>query len=310
MINKVFKNQKFLSEYFETYFKTNKRFPQSIVLVGSDILTSYFFGIELARLSNCLEEKKEDCSCLNCKWTKEDKHPSIIKVTPIDFKEDNTKTVISVKQIEKITSMINETSDYHRFFIFSGAKINPYNEIEQKKIDEFKNAGLEIGTEDWYPLSLNRKIFQEESSNALLKSVEEAPDKVTFIFIAQNKEDIIETITSRSLVFIVPSNYEKTTTDFSEFFEDYPNGKIENLIEKTNDFIEKAENNNIDLVQALDYMQEYLLNLIKINPDLNDLILEDIKKIQNTKKQIKALVSSKYAIESMFISLSKEGRNL
>ena len=49
---------------------------------------------------------------------------------------------------------------------------------------------------------------------------------------------------------------------------------------------------------------------MKNNKELTNLIMEDIKKIQKTKKEITALVTPKYALESLFISLSKEGRNI
>lgn len=309
MINQFFKEKyKFLSEYFENYINSKKRFPQSIVLEGQDTLGAYFFALELARNVNCLNEKDENCTCLNCKWIKEGKHPSIISVSPVDFKEDATKTVISVKQIEKITSIINETSDYHRFFIFSNAKIAPLNKIQKEKMNEFQFTGYSIENEDWYPYPINQKILQEEASNALLKSVEEAPDKVTFIFLTDTKENIIQTITSRSLIFKVPSMPKKSNIDVSEFFKNYPNENIENLIEKAQTFFEKTEAENIDSIFLLDIMQEYLKDLMKNNMKLKNLILDDIKKIQTTKKEIIALVSPKYAIESLFISLSKEGR--
>lgn len=310
MINTIFKNKyPFLSDYFENYIKSNKRFPQSIVFEGQDTLGAYFFALELARILNCENKEDENCTCTSCRWIKEGKHPSVINVTPIDFKEDASKTVISVKQTEKIASIINETSDYHRFFIFSDAKIAPYNKIQKDKINEFQFTGYEILNEDWYPHPLNRKILQEEASNALLKSVEEAPDKATFIFLCDTKENIIQTITSRSLIFKVPSLPKKLNINVAEFFENYPNEKIENLIEKTQSFIDKAEEENIDLTMLLDIMQEYLTKLMQNNLNLKELIMYDIKKIQKTKKQLKALVSPKYAIESLFIGLSCEGRN-
>ena len=100
----------------------------------------------------------------------------------------------------------------------------------------------------------------------------------------------------------------KNEVDFSEFFENYPNGLINDLIEFSSKFIEKAENLNMDLIQALDYMQEYLLKALKENSGIKEFILEDIKKIQKTKREITALVTPKYALEKFFISLSKEGR--
>lgn len=311
MINPIFKTKyKFLSEYFETFFKSKKRFPQSVVFEGLDILGQYFFACELARILNCSEDRNPDCSCTNCKWIKESKHPSIINVTPLDFKEDASRTVISVKQIEKITSIINETSDYHRFFIFSNAKELPLNENQKTKLKEYEEKGFLLSKEDWYPYPLNRKILQEEASNALLKSTEEAPDKVTFVFLSNTKEDIISTIVSRSLVFKVPSLFEKNKTDVSEFFENYPNLDIETSLEKGNFLLDKINAENLDIINVLDSMQEYLAALLRSNLNLKETITADIKKINETKKQITALVGTKYAIESLFISLSKEGRNL
>ncbi len=309
MINNFFKNKyQFLSEYFENYFKIDKRFPQSIVFEGRDILSQYFFALELARNVNCLNSKEEDCACLNCKWIKEGSHPSVIRITPVNFKDDNTKTVISVKQAEKITSMISETSDYHRFFIFSDAKITPYNKFVENKIQKYANIGYTIAEENWCPYPLNRKILQEEASNALLKSIEEAPDKVTFIFLTNTKEDIIQTITSRSLIFKMPSINEKAQIPLEEFFIGYPFLDIENAINLPNKLIEYAQNLNIDLISMLDCMQDFLLDLLKNNLNLKEIILEDIKKIQIAKKHINALVVPKHALENLFISMSKEGR--
>lgn len=308
MINTVFKDKyKFVSEYFETFFKSQKRFPQSIILEGSDILAQYFFALEIARICNCEKDGDENCVCTNCKWIKEDKHPSVINVTPLDFKEDSSRTVISVKQIEKITSIINETSDYHRFFIFSNAKNMPLSKKQQEALQKYGFAGFQI-KEDWFPYPINRKILQEEASNALLKSTEEAPDKVTFIFLTNTKDDIIQTIISRSLIFKMPSGYEKSTYDCSEFFKNYPNSSVESLLASVEEIL--VQSAEIDIFEILDSMQEYLTSLLKENLNMTDFILEDIKKIQEAKRQITALVLPKNALEALAIGFSKEGRNL
>ena len=313
-INDYFKNKyPFLTSYFESFFNSKKRFPQSIVFEGLDILSQYFFTLELARILNCEKDKMQNCDCTNCRWIKENKHPSIINVTPIDFKDDSSKTVISVKQTEKITSMIKESSDYHRFFIFSNAKTGTLDDFKLNKIKEFENLGYNLSKEEWYPYPLNKKILQEEASNSLLKSTEEAPDKVTFVFLSNTKEDIISTIVSRSLVFKMPALYEKNSIDVKNFFENYPNENILSSIEKAYELINFQSANNFDMLDILDSMQEYLFKMMKINFDnenLRNIINFDIKKIQKTKKQIIALVSPKYALESLFTDFSTEGRNL
>ena len=313
-INKFFKNKyPFLTSYFENFFNSKKRFPQSIVFEGLDILSQYFFTLELARILNCEKEGLEDCNCTNCRWIRENKHPSIINITPLDFKDDASKTVISVKQTEKITSIIKESSSYHRFFIFSGAKELVLDDNRQNKIREYQNIGYDLSKENWYPYPLNKKILQEEASNSLLKSTEEAPEKVTFVFLSNTKEDIISTIVSRSLVFKMPFRYEKSNINVKEFFENYPNENILNSIEKAAELINFQTSNNLDLIEILNSMQEYLFELIKkncSNENLKNLITSDIKKVQKAKKQLSASVLPKYAIESLFIDLSYEGRKL
>lgn len=311
MINPIFESKnKFLKEYFETYFESKKRFPQSIIFEGMDTLSQYFFTMELARILNCENNGEVDCNCVNCRWIRSGSHPAIINVSTIDFKEDTSKTVISVEQIEKITSQITKTSDYHRFFIFSNAKNSELNQIQKNKISEFEKANYFIGEDksDWYPYPVNRKIMPEASSNALLKSTEEAPDKVTFVFLTNTREDIISTITSRSLVFKMGSKFEKNIIDTEEFFVDYPNSDILSQIEKGNLILDKISSENLDIIEVFNSMQEYLTKLILDNFELKELIISDIKKIEYAKKQIIASILPKNVMESLSISLSKEGR--
>ena len=55
-------------------------------------------------------------------------------------------------------------------------------------------------------------------------------------------------------------------------------------------------------------MQEYLTKLAMDNFESKDFILADIKKTELAKKQIMASMMPKYVLESLSISLSKEGR--
>lgn len=313
-INDFFKKKfPFVSNYFETYFESGKRFPQSIVFEGLDILSEYFFTLELARVLNCENGGDSNCSCTNCRWIRENKHPSVISVTPLDFKEDGSKTVISVKQMEKVMKEITESSDYHRFFIFSDVKNQPLDSDKKEKIKEYEDISYFLSKEDWYPCPLNKKIMQEEASNSILKSVEEAPDKVTFVFLTNRREDIISTILSRSLVFKIPSKHEKRSLDVKEFFADYPNITIQNALMLSESFFEKGVKEELDLVDLFDSIEEYFLEIIKNNSQNKKLISflnSDIKKASLAKKRIKALVMPKYAVESFFVSLSNEGRKL
>ena len=312
MINQIFKNT-FVYNYFSILLNSNKRFPQSIVFEGFDTIMQYFFSLELARILNCTGDKTLSCSCTNCNWIRENRHPAVVNVTPVDFKEDGTKTVISVKQIEKVTSLILEASDYHRFFIFSNAKTSKIQENEQKQLSKYLNAGFKINKEDWLPAPINKKILQEEASNALLKSTEEAPNKVTFIFLANSREDIISTIVSRSLVFKTPVSIEKSQINVSSFFKNYPDLPISDAMKTSTEILSYIEENGLSHIEFLDSAEEFFVNLLRQNAKNNqifNLISSDIKKVQLAKKHLAATITPNNAFENLFISISNEGRNL
>ena len=312
MINQIFKNT-FVYNYFSILLNSNKRFPQSIIFEGFDTIMQYFFSLELARILNCTGDKTPSCSCTNCNWIRENRHPAVVNVTPVDFKEDGTKTVISVKQIEKVTSLILETSDYHRFFIFSNAKTSKIQENEQKQLSKYLNAGFKINKEDWLPAPINKKILQEEASNALLKSTEEAPNKVTFVFLANSREDIISTIVSRSLVFKTPVSIEKSQINISSFFKNYPDLPISDAMKTFTEILSYIEENGLSHIEFLDSAEEFFVNLLRQNAKNNqifNLISSDIKKVQLAKKHLAATITPNNAFENLFISISNEGRNL
>lgn len=312
MINQIFKNT-FVYNYFSILLNSNKRFPQSIIFEGFDTIMQYFFSLELARILNCTGDKTPSCSCTNCNWIRENRHPAVVNVTPVDFKEDGTKTVISVKQIEKVTSLILEASDYHRFFIFSNAKTSKIQENEQKQLSKYLNAGFKINKEDWLPAPINKKILQEEASNALLKSTEEAPNKVTFVFLANSREDIISTIVSRSLVFKTPVSIEKSQINISSFFKNYPDLPISDAMKTSTEILSYIEENGLSHIEFLDSAEEFFVNLLRQNAKNNqifNLISSDIKKVQLAKKHLAATITPNNTFENLFISISNEGRNL
>lgn len=312
MINQIFNNT-FVYNYFSILLNSNKRFPQSIIFEGFDTIMQYFFSLELARILNCTGDKTPSCSCTNCNWIRENRHPAVVNVTPVDFKEDGTKTVISVKQIEKVTSLILEASDYHRFFIFSNAKTSKIQENEQKQLSKYLNAGFKINKEDWLPAPINKKILQEEASNALLKSTEEAPNKVTFVFLANSREDIISTIVSRSLVFKTPVSIEKSQINVSSFFKNYPDLPISDAMKTSTEILSYIEENGLSHIEFLDSAEEFFVNLLRQNAKNNqifNLISSDIKKVQLAKKHLAATITPNNTFENLFISISNEGRNL
>lgn len=284
------KKYPFLTNYFEKGIKSSKRkLAHSILFYGNDIESQYLLAMEIAKKLNCKELKGENCKCINCNWIKDEKHPAVLIVSKFDSKpaDDESKTVVSVKQVQMIKNILLNTSEFHRVFIFCDAKMDG-----EKRI----------------PLGLNEQNFQEETANALLKTIEEPPPNTTFFFLTRNKTDLIETIISRSQSFFVPSlkKYDRDFSLISEFFENYPNIKRKDSLDLAQTlFMLSKDTGTADILEKI---QNYMLTFMNANIQnlpLKIKILNDIKTVENAQKKINAKVNPQLAFEDMCLNLTK-----
>lgn len=280
----------FLTEYFEECIKNPaQNTSHSILFYGQDIQAQYELATEIARLLNCQEFRNETCRCVNCNWVNSKQHPAVMTISKIDSKpsDDESKTVISVKQSQMVKNSLVNTSDYHRVFIFCDA---------------------EMQGENWIPKGLNKTNFQEETANSLLKVIEEPPENTTFFFLTRDKSDLIETIISRSQSFFVPA-FDKTSENFSlveEFLSNYPELERQKCLDLAQSLSNLAKEQGSEII--LSEIQNYLLSLLKSNLGnkiLQGKILSDIKSAELAKQQIENHIPPQLAFEGMLLELTK-----
>ncbi len=304
----------YLSNYYSTAIAENRLF-HSIIMYGSNIYMQYATSLELARQLNCLEDGREDCQCQNCRWIRENRHPAVMTISKIDNKTDSSKTVISEEQINQVLNNIAGSSDYHRVFIFCDAEIiKPSNE-EKNDYNEFKTAGFNTpqGEDDkkiWYPNGINSKCFSSVGANAMLKSIEEPPSNVTFIFLTTNKDDMLQTIVSRSQIFYVPGiKFTKYDTSFFEkYFENYPYFKKESALDFSQCLLNYQTEKGLESEYIIDCIQYYLIQLLKINVKntvIYNKILKDIKKAEESKRMLKAYIKEQIIYEDLAFYFAK-----
>ena len=255
----------FLTNYFTQALSANNRaLPQSILFYGSDFEAQYTLATEIARLLNCKNDKTDDCECLNCKWIRENSHPAILTISRLDNKpdDDESKTVISIKQSQMIKESLMSASEFHRVYIFCDR-------------DEEGNIS-----------GLNPLNFQAETANSLLKIIEEPQPGVTFIFLTRYIDDVLATIISRSQCFFVPSkknvNYDYSVIDgvFTDYLT-FERKDVFDISQKLQDMVKETPIQNL-----LDGMQNYMLQLLKSNPKETELI-KHIEFVEEAKKQAK-----------------------
>lgn len=254
----------FLTNYFENSINNqNLRLSHSLLLYGNDLESQYILAKEIARLLNCTGDKSDNCQCLNCQWIREETHPAVLTISRKDNKpsDDNSTTVISVKQSEMIRNSLLTTSEFHRVFIFCD------------KDDDGNIKGL------------NRFNLQDAAANSLLKVIEEPSEKVTFIFLTQDKNNLISTIISRSQCFFVPTkirqeyNYELIECVMNKYWE-IKRADAFNVSEQLSKLSDEATPQKV-----LEQLQNYILTILKQNPK-DTFFIDDMKSIEQAKKEI------------------------
>ena len=231
----------FLTNYFsEVLTSKTHTLSQCILFYGNDLDAQYTLAREIARLLNCQKNKSDDCDCLNCKWILDNSHPAVLTISKYDNKpeDDDSKTVISIKQANMIKESLVNTSEFHRVFIFCDRN------------DNGKISGL------------NPNNFQAETANSLLKIIEEPQPGVTFIFLTRYIDDVLSTIISRSQCFFIPSK-NKIDYDYSKiksFFENYWEFERKNVFDISQKLVELSkEFSDIEIIENID---NYILDFI------------------------------------------------
>lgn len=277
----------FLTNYFKKGIQNklnNKGVPiaHSLLFCGNDLESQYILAKEIARELNCTGDHTNNCQCLNCRWIRENTHPAVLTISKIDNKpaDDETKTVISIKQSEMIKNMLMTTSEFYRVFIFC---------------DKDENGNIR---------GLTPQNFQEETANSMLKIIEEPNDRIMFIFLTSNKEDIISTIVSRSQCFNI-SKGEREDFSFESIkpiFQDYWNFERSKVFDISQTLINLTK--EIPADKILEEMQNYILSILKSNPN-NISFIDDIKQIETAKKEINLGMNPQNVFDNLCLKLIK-----
>ena len=262
-----------LLKYFESGIQDdNKNISHCLLFWGPDIKSQCELALEVARLLNCSKDGEEACDCLNCRWIKEQTHPAVKIYTRLDFKdgtddEDSTKGKknINISQAKSIINELAVTSDYHRVYIFC---------------DRDDDGNL---------LPLNQVNFPEATSNALLKTFEEPPKNTTFIFLTNDKTDIISTVVSRAQSFFVPSKLEDNCTYnlVESVISNYWQIERGKVLDFENNILKLMSEN--EPMEIFTQIQNYMLATMKANSENKQLfyrLMRDIKFVEDAKLQI------------------------
>ena len=262
----------------------DKNIAHCILFYGTDIQAQYNLALEIARMLNCTGDHTPECSCLNCRWIRENSHPAVMTISKVDNKpaNDDSKQVISIDQARMIKNDLLVSSDYHRVLIFC---------------DKDKDGNV---------CGLNETNFQEPTANALLKTFEEPPSKTTFFFLTNDKTDMISTIVSRAQCFFVPS-FKEEDRDFSivkETMAGYLSLERNQVLDLNDGILNLTKDNGASIV--FNQIQNYMTELLKSNLENRGLkmkILHDINSVEKAKRELRLNMNIQTIVENLSFEL-------
>lgn len=311
---KLKENHKFAVSFFEASIK--KGIGHAYTLTGSDTAAQYFLALETARIINC--EKGEDnplCNCKSCEWIKQNRHPAVITISPIDFdevKKGKSKTVISADQARELKSKLLISSPFHRVVILTDAEEGAELEEKAKKLFGEYNFGTPKKDEEeriWICKPLSSDVFGVESANTLLKILEEPLTRVVFFFLTRNKSDIIETMISRCQVVPVTARFlgYKKDNNILEIAENLPPTNAKEALMLAEKFLNKSKELMMapeELLRELQTCYRQVLSGCSADRMQSQRIINAINLIEETKNRLNALVNPQNAIDDMFMMMA------
>lgn len=232
-------------------------------------------------------------------------------------------------------------SIFNKFGINTKLEENPDFEII-KKDDKEKNISIKtirLLIKDMYLRPSNGKIkiyiikdsenLSIESSNALLKSIEEAKDYIILIFTTNNAYSLLKTIRSRCQIISFKSQIENEFVDrekLSYILSEIISGNF-SFYYKNKDFFSKAKDYKEELfVEILNFFNNLIkLKYYKNNAKENKKVLFYLRKIENLPfdsidriirkaeqitKGFKNNANFDMAVENFLIFIYREGRNI
>lgn len=270
----------------------NNMLPHAFIFHGPEGSGKEAHAIEFAALLNKQNGMKKNINFQN---------PNINLIIPFPREKSINKKSDSLKAIsDKSLDMLIEMKKQ---------KIkNPYNKIRFEKAtsilinsirDIKKNIHTSTDNEGGYIVHL---IFEAEKlcvpkvepGNALLKILEEPPDKNIFILVTSEKNKLIDTIRSRCCEFYFPKLSEHEIIEYLNKYGNYKNQEF--------DLIIKLSNNNMTNILGLAESDKQIHSLKNDAINFVKNIINNQGWEQNIKK-IESLLKTKREMFKVFIRL-------
>ncbi len=185
-----------------TNFIKEKRIPHAILILGDCGVGKHTLARFLAKAIVCEENNSPCDNCDNCRLLQNGNHPDINVFAP----QENRKNILK----EQVENLRKE------------AAIKPHKSLKRVVLIDKADT------------------LNTVSQNMLLKILEEPPEAVMFILIAENKAAFLETVISRCVVLNLTVPEFFAAKDYLRKSTKYNDDQIEAALKQTNNNIGNA----------------------------------------------------------------------
>ena len=271
-----------LNNYFH-----KQKLPNALLFYGNNGIGKEGHAIEFAAFINCIQPNhNRGCGeCISCQKIKTFQHGNLKLIHPLPTGKKN-----SVKSpLENLTK--SELENYQD--MLSSKSTNPYYKIELPKSNSIlvnsirslkKDLSLSKIEKGWniiIILEAEKLCYPNNiAANALLKILEEPPEKTLFILITSNHSKIIETIKSRcQSIFFPKIPYNK----LYEFMDKNLSDEDKNIIANVTDGdISLIKNLDISIVEIYDDLKIFIKSCYSTKYEYNEVMIGRINALKRT----------------------------
>ncbi|NOZ35331.1 MAG: DNA polymerase III subunit delta [Chlorobi bacterium] len=294
------------------------RVSHAILFAGPEGNGKLSLAIAFAQYLSCKNKTENDScgTCTSCVKYQKIIHPDLHFVFPVVKLKTATKPVSDnfIKEWREFVS----SSSYHGFKKWlkkMGTENQQAGIFAQESEEIIKKLNLKSYESDykvmiiWMPEKMNISV-----SNKLLKMIEEPPPKTVFILVAEDTENIIKTILSRTQLIKIPKIGEQIMYESIKERYNFVDEKIKEIVRIADGNFLKAE----ELIQNIEGLSEnenfnrfafFMRNAYGVKiPELTQWAEELAKSGRETQKDF-----LKYALkllrENLILNISPENQN-
>ena len=174
----------------------NERLSHAYLFAGPEGVGRWALTIELARVLNCSENHRDsafsECNCRSCKNIRTLQHPNLTFMFPMPSGDSKKAEEIAQKTFEEYRGL--KSADPYTVLQFVGSGLIRINQIRELR-NQMALAPDRRGVRVAIIQPANR--MNPQAANALLKLLEEPPEKCCIILIANSVKALLPTIVSR-----------------------------------------------------------------------------------------------------------------